>query len=149
MTDIAQAPISALQGLADWTDEEFSKLGLSSIQDLGTWKFYVWARALCKLAETEIPQKREADSRLNVNNALDKAHEGKHLSDILKLPPSALQGLAEWVDPVLAKLHIKTIQQLGNWKYAEWANSISLLMPLEKELKVPVAEEPVAPAPKA
>lgn len=146
LTDIAQAPISALQGLAGWTDEEFSKLGLSCIEELGTWKFYLWARALCKLAETEIPDKRESSSRLNVNNALDKAHEGKHLKDILKLPPSALQGLAAWVDPVLAKLHIKTIEQLGTWKYAEWANSIALLMPLEKELKVPVAPEAAAPA---
>lgn len=147
LTDIAQAPISALQGLAGWTDDEFSKLGLSCIEELGNWKFFLWARALCKLAETEIADKRESASRLNVNNALDKAHEGKHLSEILKLPPSALQGLAAWVDPVLAKLHIKTIQQLGTWKYAEWANSIALLMPLEKELKVPVAPVPAAPAP--
>lgn len=139
LTEVAQAPISALQGLADWTDDEFAKLGLSSIHELGTWKFFLWARSLCKLAETEIRDKREERSRLNVNNAMDYAHEGKHLTDILELPPSALQGLAEWVDPVLAKLKVKTIKQLGTWKFAEWANSIAVLMPLEKELPLPPA----------
>lgn len=155
LTDIAQAPISALQGLADWTDEEFAKLGLSSINELGTWKFFLLARAMCKLAETEITDKRDGTSRLNVNNALDKAHETKHLRDVLKLPPSALQGLAPWVDEVLAKLHVKTIAQLGNWKYAEWANSIATLTPKEVELppvivpKKPPTAAKAEPAPTA
>ena len=32
--------------------------------------------------------------QLNFNKALDKKHEGKTFSEIIKLPPSALQGLA-------------------------------------------------------
>ena len=31
--------------------------------------------------------------QLNVNKALDKEHEGKTFSEIIKLPPSASQGL--------------------------------------------------------
>lgn len=149
LTEIAQAPISALQGLAEWTDAEFAKLGLSSIHDFGTWKFFLWSRALCKLAETEIEDKREMKSRLNVNNALDKKHEGKHLSEILELPPSALQGLAPWVDDPLATLHIKTIRQLGTWKFAEWANAIAVMMPLEIDIEppTPTARPPAAPKP--
>lgn len=149
LSNMAQAPISALQGLAEWTDTEFAKLGLSSIYELGTWKYFLWARALCKLSETEIPDKREVDSRMNVNNALDKAHEGKHLKDVMKLPPSALQGLAEWVDEPLAKLHVKTIQQLGTWKFAEWANAMAVMTPLEKELPPVVKPPPVVKKTKA
>lgn len=140
LTEIAEAPISALQGLAEWTDAEFAKLGLSSISELGNWKFFLWARALCKLAETEQADKRREGCLMNVNNAVDKAHRGKALNDVLNLPPSALRGLAEWVDEVLGKLKIKTIQQLGTWKFAEWANAIAVLMPLEVEL--PPAEKP-------
>eukprot|EP00316_Scyphosphaera_apsteinii_P011609 CAMPEP_0119326578 /NCGR_PEP_ID=MMETSP1333-20130426/68717_1 /TAXON_ID=418940 /ORGANISM="Scyphosphaera apsteinii, Strain RCC1455" /LENGTH=422 /DNA_ID=CAMNT_0007334917 /DNA_START=73 /DNA_END=1341 /DNA_ORIENTATION=+ len=143
ITAIAQAPISALQGLAGWTDAEFAKLGLSSIAEFGSWKFFLWARALCKLSETELPEKREVASRMNLNFALDKAHEGKHLKEILKLPPSALQGLAEWVDKPLAALHINNIQQLGTWKFAEWASAISLLVPLEQELPPYVVPSPL------
>jgi len=144
LTEIAEAPISALQGLAEWTDAEFAKLGLSCVYELGTWKYFLWARALCKLAATEVEDKREQVSRMNVNNALDKAHEVKHLRDVLALPPSALQGLAPWVDDHLAKLSIKTISQLGTWKFAEWANSIAVLMPLEMELPTIAVPKPAS-----
>jgi len=144
LTEIAQAPISALQGLAGWTDKEFAKLGLSSIGELGSWKYFLWARAICKLAEREVEEKREVQSRMNMNRALDKAHEGKHLREITKLPPSALQGLAEWVDTPLATLKINTIGQLGTWKFAEWSNAINTMLKLEEELPpyVPPAPQP-------
>jgi predicted DNA-binding WGR domain protein len=138
-TEIAEAPISALLGLADWTDVEFAKFGLSSIYEFGTWKFFRWARALCKLAATEKGNRIEG-SRMNLNRALNKAHEGKQLKDILQLPPSALQGLAGWVDEPLGKLKITTIEQFGTWKYAEWASAIAELYDLEDEL-------PAAPMP--
>jgi predicted DNA-binding WGR domain protein len=77
---------------------------------------------------------------MNLNRALDKAHEGKQLKDILQLPPSALQGLAGWVDEPLGKLKITTIEQFGTWKYAEWASAIAELYDLEDEL-------PAAPMP--
>ena len=43
----------------------------------------------------ELAEHRAAASSLNVNLALDKAHEGKTLKEIVELPPSALQGVAE------------------------------------------------------
>lgn len=60
-----------------------------------------------------------------------KKHEKKPLQDIANLPPSALQGLAGWADDELAKLHIKTIAQLGDWKFAKWAEWIVVLSELE------------------
>ena len=37
------------------------------------------------------------------------------------------------MDEPLAKLHVKTIEKLGTWKYAEWANAIAVLYQLEAE----------------
>lgn len=52
----------------------------------------------------------------NVNNILDKEHENKSLSEVLTLPPSALQGLTPKSDEILQKFKIKTIKDLGTWK---------------------------------
>merc|ERR1712232_1036171 len=71
----------------------------------------------------------------NMNLALDKEHENKAFSEIIKLPPSALQGLAERADAKLAKLHIKTIEDLGNWKYYRIAKAIENLAETEEEGK--------------
>ena len=36
---------------------------------------------------------------MNINKALDKAHEGGSLKDMLSAPISALQGMADWYAP--------------------------------------------------
>jgi hypothetical protein len=43
----------------------------------------------------------------------------KSAAEILAAPPSALEGLTEKHDEVLAGLGIKTVGDLGKWKYAE------------------------------
>ncbi|KAH8059073.1 hypothetical protein JL722_5626 [Aureococcus anophagefferens] len=95
-TEIADAPISALQGLADWTDDVGKKLHIPTIKKLGQWKYFLWSRTF----------------------ALDKDHEGKTIKEILALPPSALSGIAEHSDADLAKFKVKTIEDLGTWKFA-------------------------------
>ena len=69
----------------------------------------------------------------NMNKALDKAHEPCSFAEILALPPSALQGLAERADPKLAKMHIKTIEDLGNWKFYKIAKAITVLADTEED----------------
>ena len=64
---------------------------------------------------------------VNIDKALDKAYETKSIADILAAPPSALAGLTERHDEVLAGLGIKTVEQLGNWKYADVARSLVAL----------------------
>ena len=49
---------------------------------------------------------------------VDKAWEEKSAAEILAAPPSALEGLTEKHDEVLAGLGIKTVGDLGKWKYA-------------------------------
>lgn len=55
---------------------------------------------------------------VNLAKGLDKAWEDKTLDEILAAPPSALAGLTERHDQVLAEaLNIKTIADLGSNKY--------------------------------
>ena len=113
--ELAASPVSALQGMADWTDAVGEDLKIPTVGQLGRWKYFLWARAFADLAEHEMPDRRVDGSTLNANKALDEAHEGKTIKEILALPPSALQGIAEHSDADLAKLKVRTVADLGTW----------------------------------
>ena len=66
-----------------------------------------------------------------MNLALDKAHEGKTLKEIIALPPSALQGVASHADDAWGALGVKTIRDMGTWKYAAAAHAIATLAACE------------------
>lgn len=52
MGELADAPVSALQGLSDGDAEKLKEaLHIATIRDLGTNKFFLWAQAIAKLAE--------------------------------------------------------------------------------------------------
>jgi len=63
---------------------------------------------------------------------VDKAWEEKSAAEILAAPPSALEGLTEKHDEVLAGLGIKTVGDLGKWKYAARASALVALADLDK-----------------
>jgi predicted flap endonuclease-1-like 5' DNA nuclease len=63
---------------------------------------------------------------------VDKAWEDKTAAEILDAPPSALEGLTEKHDEVLAGIGIKTVGQLANWKYAKRAAALAALADLDK-----------------
>jgi hypothetical protein len=50
--ELASAPVAALQGVSD-ADAEHLKaaFNITTIKDLGTNKFFLWAQAIAKLAE--------------------------------------------------------------------------------------------------
>ncbi len=52
LADLANAPVQALQGLSEG-DAELLKaaFGVTTIRDLGTSKYFLWAQAIAKLAE--------------------------------------------------------------------------------------------------
>ncbi|KAI9021846.1 kinase-like domain-containing protein [Hyaloraphidium curvatum] len=52
--------------------------------------------------------------------------------EILDWPPSMLKGISEEKDKTFAELHIKTVRDLGNYKYAIIANAIATLAELEE-----------------
>lgn len=69
---------------------------------------------------------------MNLNKLLDKEYESKSLAEILDAPPSALEGLTPKHDEILAGFRIKTIRDLGNWKYAKSAAALAALESAEE-----------------
>jgi D-alanine-D-alanine ligase len=69
---------------------------------------------------------------INVNKAVDKAYETKTLKEIADAPVAALEGLSDEQGKLLAQLKIKTIRDLGEWKFAAWARAIVDLSKLEE-----------------
>lgn len=130
--ELTKEPVSVLIGMATWTDDVAEKLHVRTVGGLGKWKFFLWARAFVTLAVREVEAHRGEQSRLNVDQALEHQHAGKSFKDILKLPPSALLGLE--ADDLLLSFHIKSIQDLGNWKYGHIANAIVTLADLEHQM---------------
>ena len=65
---------------------------------------------------------------VDLTKALDKAYEDKSIAEILAAPPSALAGLTEKHDAVLAEaLGINTIADLGSNKYVSLAAALVAL----------------------
>ncbi|MFJ4171029.1 hypothetical protein ACIPY3_16100 [Paenarthrobacter sp. NPDC089714] len=54
---------------------------------------------------------------VELGKALDKAYENASLDEVLAAPPSALAGLTDKHDELLAGLGIKTVRDLGSNKY--------------------------------
>ena len=69
---------------------------------------------------------------MHFGKLVDKAWEDKTASEILAAPPSALEGLTPAHDEKLAEFGIKTIEQLGNWKYARRARALAELADTDK-----------------
>jgi hypothetical protein len=74
--------------------------------------------------------RREHDVKFG--KLVDKAWEDKSAAEILAAPPSALEGLTEKHDEVLKGLGIKTVADLGTWKYAQRASALVALGDLDK-----------------
>lgn len=69
---------------------------------------------------------------MNIDNAVDKAFEGKSLKEIAASPVDAIQGVSEGDAKLLAEaFNIKTVADLGTNKYFLWAQAITTLA--EKE----------------
>lgn len=52
VTELADAPVAALQGVSDAMAAKLQEaLGVKTVKDLGTNKYFLWAQAVAKLAE--------------------------------------------------------------------------------------------------
>lgn len=74
--------------------------------------------------------RRERD--VQFGKLVDKAWEDKTAAEVLKAPPSALEGLTEKHDEALKTLGIKTVEDLGKWKYSSRAAALVALADLDK-----------------
>jgi len=132
---IADAPPHAIQGLAEHSDAMMEQLGLRTVRQMGAWKFYRIARAICTLAGKEEVGHTHVGSRINIRNALDAEYETSSLKDLLSKPLSAFAGFPPKCDSLLADIKIKTVEQLGTRKIFAWAAAIKDLADLEQDLE--------------
>ena len=122
--EVLKLPPSALQGLADHADATFADLHVRTIGELGSWKYFRFARAVVELSKLEEAGKRAEGNRQNLNKALDQAWETRSLVDIAGAPIEALQGVGPKAGESLAKLGLKTISDLADYKFCRWAEAI-------------------------
>ena len=70
---------------------------------------------------------------MNINNALDKAYEGKALKELVDAPVAALQGVSDRQAELLGSaFNVKTIGDLAGLKYVAWAQAIVALAATEE-----------------
>ena len=69
---------------------------------------------------------------MNINKALDKKYEGKTLKELTEIPVEGLEGLSADHGALLAKLGIKTVRDLAEWKFVAWAQAICALAKAEE-----------------
>jgi hypothetical protein len=74
------------------------------------------------------PEEQIMAVSFELGNVLDKAYEGKSLTEVLAAPPSALAGLTERHDQMLSEVFgIQTIAELGSNKYFALAGALVAL----------------------
>jgi len=136
LKEILDAPISAIQGLGDAVVAPMEELGLKTVRDVGTWRFYLLARAIVTLAEKEdahspcgttsglLWDSSTSHMMMNIKNAMDREHERKTLKEVLKLHPAAFNMFPAKASEFLSALKISTIEKLGLRKTFSWANAM-------------------------
>jgi predicted RecB family nuclease len=120
-----------LQGIGPVHTEAFDQLGLRSIKDLATYKFYHMAKAITILKDSE-SEFRPETSTMNLNKGVDKKFERKSFKDISEAPVAALQGLSEENGALFRTVGVTTVADLANFKYCKWAESIVALSKYEE-----------------
>lgn len=119
--------VEDLQGIGPHAEKVLAALHIESVKDLATYKYFLLARALATLAETEIDGKRLKGSVMNVDKAVMKEYQTKSLKEIVAQPVSALEGLTEAAAELLRSLGVKSIGDLATLKYCRWAEAMVLL----------------------
>jgi len=72
-------------------------------------------------------------ANLVLGEILDKAHESKPFREVLKLPPSALQGVSEQdAEALKAAFGIRTIEDLGTNKFFKLSQALITMTAYEK-----------------
>lgn len=125
-TDLIGASVSTMQGIGPKSTEVAEEMKLKTVEDLATFKYFLWARAIVTLAETETVGGRIDGSYLNINKMIDKNYETKSLKEMCDAPVSALQGVSDSCGALLATFHVKTVADLAVFKYCRYAEAIVL-----------------------
>ncbi|CAD7702205.1 unnamed protein product [Ostreobium quekettii] len=131
-SDIARAPVVAVEGIAERGAEALNTLGVKTVRDLGEWKYYKWAKAITALAAKEVEGGRAEGTVMNIDQAVMKEYEKKSLKEVAEAPVHALQGVSEKTSDGLATIFVKTVEDLANSKFAAWCEAIATLADVEQ-----------------
>eukprot|EP01059_Diplonema_ambulator_P015173 TRINITY_DN2627_c0_g1_i1.p1 TRINITY_DN2627_c0_g1~~TRINITY_DN2627_c0_g1_i1.p1 ORF type:complete len:194 (+),score=95.85 TRINITY_DN2627_c0_g1_i1:49-630(+) len=132
LTEVLKMPVGLMEGVGPKTEEHLNELGIKTVKDMGTYKFYKIAKAICLLAETEEEGFRHDKARMNIDNALDKKFETKTLTEVMKSSPSVLQGIGPKAETALSNLHLSTVKKLAEYKFFGRAEALVELAAFEK-----------------
>jgi len=140
LREIIKLPPSALQGLTEEDDKALAKFrpGVRTIEDLGSFQYFLIARAIVALAEVEVEDGRNSKSEMNINNALDKEYEPCSFKEMCFLPVEALQGVGKKSARRIRKKicggeELDTIHDLYTYKYSLWAEALVTLSQYETD----------------
>jgi hypothetical protein len=117
---IKQRP-DALKGVSEADSARMNAaFGINTLEDFATQKYFGWAQELVSLKMRPSDYKKE-----NFAEKLDKRHSNKDLAELLKSPPSVLNGVSDADSKNLqASFNTKTVEELGSLKFISWANII-------------------------
>eukprot|EP00913_Durusdinium_trenchii_P025699 g24118.t1 len=90
-------------------------------------------RHMMNLEDSQAAKKSCERSSFNIGFAVCREWEDAPLKRLAKAPVTCLQGLGRKRGAMLASLGPKTVQDLANWKFARWAESICILSPAEQD----------------
>ncbi|MDD4307178.1 MAG: zinc ribbon domain-containing protein [Thermoplasmata archaeon] len=119
--ELLNQPPDALKGVSKGdSDRMKAAFNIRTLGDFANVKYIAWAQEL-----TVLKEKPESFRKEDFRDKLVKKYEQKELDEILAAPTSALQGVSDTDSKKLAKaFNVKTVAELGNLKYAVWANKI-------------------------
>lgn len=137
-TRLLPTNVTTLQGIGPVHQEQLKKLRIQTVADLANYKFFHLARAITCLAQTEEQADggRLPETAMNINKGVDKAYENLTFHEIAQAPVAALQGISEQAGETWAHMGVKTVQDLGTWKYCEWAEAIQTASKYEQDLSI-------------
>ena len=118
---IIKYDVTTLQGIGPAASKVLDALGIQSIEQLAKYKYFLLARAIKTLAETETKSSgRPAGSVMNIDKAVDKDWEAKTLTEMCDAPTEALEGITKDACELLESLGgCKTIGDLADLKYCK------------------------------
>jgi vacuolar-type H+-ATPase subunit H len=122
--EIIKSPVSVLQGIGPMHTEVSAALKITTVEELATYKFYLIAKSLKTMAGVETKDGRLSDSVMNVDEAVDKDAEAKTFTEMIESPIHILQGLTPEAEALFAKMDVKSVGDLADWKYAHWAEAM-------------------------
>lgn len=121
---LADAPVDVLLGVGPHAVHIVEHLGIKTVRDLATYKYFLVARAIAVLAPLETEGGRLPNSRMNIDKAVVSAHESKTLKELVDASVDALEGISSPAVKLLGAMGCKTIGQLAAWKYALWSEAL-------------------------